>query len=426
MKNRTLRIILVIAIIFLTGYFFGTTKVILDWQQYKPVLNVVSKEPPVGLVSVDFNPFWGVWQSLLANYYDKSKLDQQKMLNGAIEGMVQSLGDPFTIYLPPVQNNNFKQGLAGEFSGIGAELGTKDKSIIVIAPLEGSPAEKAGIKAGDTIVSVDGQSTVGWDLSKAVTQIRGAKGTKVTLAILRNGQKQPTNITITRDTITVKSVAMNIQSAKCTSSGCSNISKTTCSDSNCTEFAYIRISQFGDNTNREWMTMIKGISDKLNQDKNIKGVILDLRNNPGGYLTDAQFVASEFLPMRTLVVSQDSGITKTQLNVQRQGLLTDTKVKVVVLINKGSASASEIVAGALKDHNRATLVGETSFGKGTVQQAEDLGDGAGLHVTIAKWLTPSGIWVNGKGLAPDVLISLDSKNPAEDTQLEKAVFELVK
>jgi carboxyl-terminal processing protease len=424
MKNRTLRIILIVCIAFLIGYFFGTTKVYLDWQQYKPVLNVTSKEPPAGLVNVDVTPFWSVWQSLLTNYYDKSKLDQQKMLDGAINGLVQSLGDPFTIYLPPVANNDFKEGLAGQFSGIGAELGTKDKNIIVIAPLDGSPAEKAGIKAGDAIVGVDGQSTSGWDLSKAVTQIRGPKGTQVVLSVIHNGQKQPIKITITRDTITVKSVAMNIESAKCTSSGCSNISKTACSGSNCVEFAYIRLSQFGDNTNQEWMAMVKGISDKINQDKNIKGVVLDLRNNPGGYLTDAQFIASEFLPRGDVVVTEDNGTSQDQLKVSRDGLLLSPKL--VILINKGSASASEIVAGALRDDKGVTLIGETSFGKGTVQQAQDLGDGAGLHVTIAKWLTPNGIWVNDKGLVPDVSVQLDANNPTEDTQLDKAVFELLK
>jgi carboxyl-terminal processing protease len=423
MKNKTLRVFLIVLITFFVGFFAGTIKVNLDWQNYKPVINVLGKEPPAGVTTIDFNPFWTVWQKLQANYYDKSKLDQQKMLNGAISGMVGALGDPFTIYLPPVQNTDFKQGLAGEFSGIGAELGTKDKNIIVIAPLDGSPAEKAGIKAGDIVLKVDGQSVVGVDLSKVVTQIRGTKGTPVTLTVQHADGKQA-DIKIIRDVITVKSVVMNIQSAKCDGNGCKSVSKAVCSGSSCTEFAYIRLSQFGDNTNTEWASLVKGISDKINQDKNIKGVVFDLRNNPGGYLTDAQFIAAEFLPMGTKVVGEDNGTSQTELDVQRQGLLLTPKI--VVLINKGSASASEIVSGALRDNKRAILVGETSYGKGTVQQAEDLGDGAGLHVTIAKWLTPNGTWVHGKGLTPDVAVSLDPKNPAEDTQLEKAVFELLK
>ncbi|MGA2967718.1 MAG: S41 family peptidase [Candidatus Levyibacteriota bacterium] len=434
MKNRTLQVMIVILIAFCVGYFFGVTRINLDWQNFKPVINVASKEPPPGVVSIDFNPFWTVWQSLETNYYDKSKLDQQKMLDGAITGMVGALGDPFTIYLPPVQNNDFKQGLAGQFSGIGAELGTKDKDIIVIAPLDGSPAEKDGIKAGDIILKVDGQSVVGADLSKVVTEIRGAKGTPVTLTVQHASGKQ-VDIRIIRDIITVKSVAMNIETANCDQNGCKNVSKDTCSGSGCTEFAYIRLSQFGDSTNQDWANLVKGISSKINQDKNIKGVVLDLRNNPGGYLSDAQFIASEFLPQGNVVVncvptcSDNNGVSQNQLTAQRQdqqqGLLIDPKIKVVVLINKGSASASEIVSGALRDNKRAILVGETSYGKGTVQQAQDLGGGAGLHVTVAKWLTPNGTWVNGKGLTPDVPVSLDPKNPAEDTQLEKAVFELL-
>jgi len=424
---KFLQIIIVVVIAFLGGYFFGITKVAIDWHNYKPVLNVIGKEPPSGLITVDFNPFWTVWQKLEENYYDKSKLDQQKMLNGAISGMVQALGDPFTMYLPPVANTDFKQNLAGQFSGIGAELSMKGTSIIVISPLDGSPAEKAGMKAGDIIVKVDGQSTAGWDLGKTVTLIRGAKGTSVTLTILHKDSQKAVDLKITRDVITVKSVAMNIANAKCTGSGCSLVAKgDPCATSDCVKYAYIRLSQFGDNTNQDWGNMIKGISDQFSKDKTIKGIVFDLRNNPGGYLTDAQFIASEFLPMGTEVVSEDSGTEQTQLNVVRQGLFTDPKVKVVIIVNGGSASASEIVSGALRDNKRAILVGEKSFGKGTVQEAEDLGDGAGLHVTIAKWLTPNKTWVHGVGLTPDVVVTLDSKDPARDTQLEKAVSELLK
>ena len=340
--------------------------------------------------------------------------------------MVQSLGDPFTMYLPPVANTDFKQGLAGQFSGIGAELGTKDKNIIVIAPLDGSPAERAGIKTGDIIIKVNSQLTTGWDLSKAVAQIRGPKGTAVVLTVVHKDSTKQIDLKITRDVITVKSVVTDIANAKCTTSNCSLVVKgNPCTDSTCVKYAYIRLSQFGDNTNQEWAALAKGISEKINQDKTIKGVVFDLRNNPGGYLTDAQFIAGEFLPMGTLVVSEDDGAGQTQqLKVSRQGLLLTPKV--VVLINGGSASASEIVSGALRDNKRAILVGDKSFGKGTVQEADDLGDGAGLHVTIAKWLTPNGTWVHGKGLTPDVSVALDPKDPARDTQLEKAVFELLK
>lgn len=422
-RTRNFQLILVIIIAFLGGYFFGVNKISYDWKNYKPILNVVSKEPPPGLVNVDFNPFWIVWQRLLQNYYDKSKLDPQKMLNGAINGMIQSIEDPFTLYLPPVQNNNFKQGLAGQFSGIGAELGTKDKDIIVISPLDGSPAERAGIKPGDIISAVNGQSTVGWTLSQAVEKIRGTKGTEVTLTIISKDKKQK-DVKIVRDVITVKSVLMEVRNADCTSKGCTIIPKgDTCTKDNCVKYAYIRLSQFGDNTNTEWISMVKGISDQMSKDKDIKGIVFDLRNNPGGYLSDAAFIASEFIRRNNVVVTQDTGVMQKSLYSTREGLFLTQKV--VVLINKGSASASEIVSGALRDHNRATLVGETSYGKGTIQEAEDLGDGAGIHITIAKWLTPKGIWVNGKGLTPDVVVTLDAKDPSRDTQLEKAVLELL-
>lgn len=425
MKQRThlIQLILIIAISVLVGFFIGINKISFDWNNYHPVLSVINKEPPPGIINVDFNPFWNVWQRLLTTYYDKSKLDQQKMLNGAISGMVESLGDPFTMYLPPVANNDFKQGLAGQFSGIGAELGTSGKNIIVISPLDGSPALKAGIKAGDTIINVNGQSVVGTDISQVVTKIRGPKGTTVKLTIQHKGASSPQDVTITRDVITVKSVTGAIKYADCKDNSCLIVDSK---DKGNTEFAYIRLSQFGDNTNSEWVAVAKKVNSDLSADKNIKGIVLDLRNNPGGYLTDAQFIAGEFLPMGTAVVLEDDGNGNIKtLSVGRTGTLLNPKL--IVLINKGSASASEIVSAALRDNkNRAKLVGETSFGKGTIQVAEDLGDGAGLHVTIAKWLTPNSVWVNGKGLTPDVSVALDTKDPVKDTQLEAAVEELLK
>jgi carboxyl-terminal processing protease len=428
-KTKRFQVILIVLIAFAAGYFFGINKVNFEWKKYSPSLSVVGKEPPTNSRSVDFSQFWITWQKLESSYYDKSKLDSQKMVNGAIAGMIQTLGDPFTVYLPPVQNDNFKQGMAGQFTGIGAELGMKDKNIIVIAPLEGSPAEAAGIKAADAILKVDDQLTQGWSLSQAVEKIRGPKGTQVALQILHDGQKDPKTIKITRGVITVKSVAGWVKEV-------SDISAIKIDKTQKGEIAYIRLSQFGDNTNKDWMTLINDLNLKVNAAKDFKGIILDLRNNPGGYLTDAQFIASEFLPSGAVVVScspvackQENGVSKNTLTVngsgdRPQGLFI--KKPLVVLINEGSASASEIVAGALRDNRQIKLIGEKSYGKGTVQEAEDLGNGAGLHVTIAKWLTPNGTWVNGKGLMPDIKVGLDSKDPARDTQLEKAVLELLK
>jgi carboxyl-terminal processing protease len=426
MKNRNFKIQigLTILISLLAGYFFGINKVNFDWKNYKPQFQIVNKEPPAGVIAIDATPFWTVWEKLQTNYYDKSKLDSQKMLNGAITGMVQSLGDPFTMYLPPVQNTNFKQGLAGEFSGIGAELGMKDKQVIVIAPLTGSPAEKAGIKPGDSIMAVDGQSISGWNLNQVVDKIRGPKGTAVSLTIIHKDESSSKEIKITRDTITVKSVDGWVKPVDC-SKQCQAVDPSK-ANANSNEVAYIRLSQFGDNTNQEWLALVNKLNTQVKAGKNVKGLILDLRNNPGGYLTDATFIASEFINQGLPVVMEEDGIpgdSKT-LDAQRQGVFTN--IPIVVLINKGSASASEIVAGALRDNHRAKLVGEVSYGKGTIQEAEDLGGGAGIHITIAKWLTPSGVWVNGKGLTPDVSVSPNPKDPSEDTQLEKAIEVLVK
>ncbi|OGH17922.1 MAG: hypothetical protein A3C22_01090 [Candidatus Levybacteria bacterium RIFCSPHIGHO2_02_FULL_37_10] len=422
-KFKFLQIIIIAIVSGLIGYSVGVNNVGLSWKNYKPSLIIANKEAPAKLTSIDFSLFWNVWEKLEANYYDKTKFDPEKILNGAITGMTQSLGDPYTVYLPPVQNTNFKDGLAGQFSGIGAELGTRNKQIIVVAPLAGSPAEKAGIKAGDLILKVNGETTIDWTLPATVEKIRGPKGTSVVLSILHKDSEKPLDVKIVRDIITVKSVTGWVKDIK-------NIEGIKASKDQKGKVAYIRLSQFGDSTNNDWLAIINDINLKMQTDKSIKGLVLDLRNNPGGYLADAVFIASEFLPERTPVVLEDNAQgTRTTRSVERKGLMLNAQV--AVLINKGSASASEIVSGALRDNktngrNRAILVGETSFGKGTIQQAQDLGNGAGIHITVAKWLTPNGTWVNGKGLTPDIEIKLDEKDPSHDLQLEKAVLELIK
>lgn len=418
MRTRLLQFAVIAVIAALLGYYFGVSKVSYEWKNYKPQITVINREPPQAQSSLDFSLFWMVWEKLNDSYYDKKALDAKTLLNGAISGMVSALGDPYTVFLPPTQNSDFKEGLAGQFQGIGAELGTKDKQIIVIAPLDGSPAQSAGIKAGDAILRVDGKQTAGWTLSQSVEKIRGPKGTTVVLTILHKGQEKSVDIKITRDIITVKSVTAWVK--KVPEIDDIKLDEKYKND----EVAYIRLSQFGDNTNKEWLSLVNKLSLNLNENKKIKGLILDLRNNPGGYLTDATFIASEFIKSGTVVIQDKGNGNSSVFSVSRNGLLT--KVPLVVLTNKGSASASEIVASALQEHKRAKLIGETSFGKGTIQQAEDLGNGAGLHVTIAKWLTPNGNWINSKGLAPDITVNLDEKDITHDTQLERAVLELVK
>ncbi|HET9946989.1 MAG TPA: S41 family peptidase [Patescibacteria group bacterium] len=420
MKLSKLQLVLVIAITFLGGYFFGVNKVNFELRHYVPQISIVNKEPPAGVSTVDFSLFWSVWDKIVTGYYDKSAVNPQKMLYGAISGMVASLNDPYTMFLPPTQQTNFQQQLAGQFTGIGAELGLKNQQIIVIAPLTGSPAEKAGIKAGDAILKVDGQSTSSWTLPQAVDKIRGPKGTTVVLTIAHKDASASTDITITRDVITVKSVDGWIKPIA-SIDGISDTLKNSSQKDN--SVVYVRLSQFGDNTDQDWSNLVASLLPKI-KSQNPKGMILDLRNNPGGYLTDAVFIAGEFLPQGTSVVIQDTGTDKTTLSVNRDGNLMT--IPLVILINKGSASASEIVSGSMRDNGRAKLIGDTSFGKGTVQQALDLGNSSGLHVTIAKWLTPKGTWVHGKGLTPDVSVALDEKDPSHDSQLEAAIQELLK
>ncbi|HZE87784.1 MAG TPA: S41 family peptidase, partial [Methylomirabilota bacterium] len=289
------------------------------------------------------------------------------------------------------------------------------------APIDGGPAQKAGLKAGDIIISVDGQSVAGWTLAQTVDKIRGQKGTDVTLQVLHKDTTTPTSIKITRDTITVKSLTSWTKKVKDIDG--INTKSSALTNAVNDKVIYIRLSQFGDGTNNEWTDLAVKVNQQLKTDKSIKGIVFDLRNNPGGYLTDAVYIASEFIKDGVAVMQEDKNGDRTGYNVSGKGMLTD--VPVIVLINKGSASASEIVSGALRDHKRALLVGETSFGKGTIQEAEDLGGGSGLHVTIAKWLTPEGTWVHKKGLTPDISVALDKKDQAHDTQLEKAVEELV-
>lgn len=420
--RKILLSLLLIVISGSVGYFIGINKIDWEWKNYQPNIAITGKSPPNPNMAVDFSTLWLVMDKIQSNYYDKTVIDPQKMLNGAISGLVASLEDPYTTYLPPQQNEDFKAGLAGEFEGIGAELGMNDQRIVIVAPLDGSPALKAGLRAGDEIVEVDGEAILGWNITQAVEKIRGPKGSEVLLTVVPKAGGDPKEVSIIRDTINVDSVFMWTKKPKDIDQiDQSKLPKEMLDKT----VAYIRLSQFGDRTNQEWLEMINELDLKMRQGEEVSGLVLDLRNNPGGYLTDAVFIASEFLPTgATVVIQEDGRKNRLEMEVERKGLLPE--MPVVVLVNRGSASASEIVSGALRDHSRALIVGETSFGKGTIQTAEDLGGGAGLHVTVAKWLTPNGIWVHKEGLTPDVEAEVDAKDQSHDFQLEKAISELLK
>ncbi|MCX6794232.1 MAG: S41 family peptidase [Candidatus Gottesmanbacteria bacterium] len=412
--------VIIVALCILTGgigYRLGERKTSVSFTPDKRI--VVNQNAPAS-VNVNFSLFWDVWQRVTRSYIDRATIDPQKMVWGAISGMVNALGDPYTTFLPPQDNKDFKENLGGAFEGIGAQLGMKDNRVMVIAPLKGMPAEAAGILAGDYIMKVNGQDTTGWSVNETVNKIRGPKGTTVKLSILHPNDGKPVDISIVRNTINVPSVVWWIKPvAQITE--ISGVAATKTLPQNGT-MAYIQLSQFGDNTNADWE---KAVSDVLAAGSTVKGLVLDLRNNPGGYLDGAVYIASEFVKNGTMIVSQvNSDGTKQDYPVDRRGRLIT--IPMVVLINKGSASAAEIVSGALRDYKRATLVGETSFGKGSVQTPEDLPDGSSIHITTGRWLLPNGDSISKKGITPDIVVATDTFNASADAQLEKAVDLLVR
>src|SRR5579859_4919967 len=274
--TNKLQFLLVGCICGLGGYFFGAHQVNVEWANYKPSVSIINKEPPTGAPN-DFSLFWSVYDKLNREYYNKKILDPQKQVYGAISGMVQSVGDPYTMFLPPAQNANFQQQMAGAFSGIGAELGlaSDNKTIIVIAPLEGSPAQKAGVKEGDAIVKVEGQSIAGWTLPQTVEKIRGPKGSTINLTVLHKADKTTQDLAIKRDTITVKSVAGWVKKIKDIVPISDSLKNSSKNDES---IMYLRLSEFGDNTNKDWTTVVTKLRAEMQKNGNVKGGILDLRD----------------------------------------------------------------------------------------------------------------------------------------------------
>ncbi|MBI4091656.1 MAG: S41 family peptidase [Candidatus Levybacteria bacterium] len=419
---RIFQLIIVIIISLSAGFILGTNNINWSWKNYKPIVSIQSKNPP-SAQQLDMRLFYEVFDRINQDYYDKTKIDSTKLLYGAINGLLSSLQDPYTSFFPPKENTEFKTQLAGEFTGIGAELSlSPDNRVMVVAPLDDTPAQKAGVRSSDLILKVNDEDTAGWTVPVAVEKIRGPKGTTVELTVLHDKEKTPTVIKIVRDTILIKSVTGWVKNISCGKDECSE-------DKIGPPIAYIRLSQFGDKTNDEWVSVANSINTKVNE-KDFRGIILDVRNNPGGYLNDAVFVASEFLKSGVVVIQEDESKNQESLRVSRRGTLLEKPL--IVLINKGSASASEIVAAALRDHKRAKLLGDKSFGKGTIQQAVDVDNGASLHISVAKWLTPKGTWINKTGLEPDIKVEFDATKSAKmkdkgfDNQLEAAIRELLK
>lgn len=368
--------------------------------------NLMNTQKPESYSKVDFNVFWEAWSMLEKYYVQPEKLEAQKMVDGAIGGMIASVGDPYTMYLPKEDKIRTGQDLAGAFYGVGIELGYVEGNLAVVAPLDGSPAAQAGVQAGDLILRVkDEQKEVdedshNWSLTHAVDVIRGPRNTPVTLTLYRrNNGNEPFDVTINRDEIIVKSVEVEFI------------------ENNGKKVAHIKLSRFGERTIDEWNGVVQQI---LAQKSDVSGVLLDMRNNPGGFFDDAIAIASDFIP-NGVVVSQ-KGRTMDQ-DFKATGNPRLKNVPVIVVVNGGSASASEIVAGALRDQVNSKLVGQKTFGKGTVQDRRDLSNGGALHVTIARWMMPKGEWIHEEGIPVDIEVTDDPETP-EDEVLLKAMEQL--
>lgn len=400
--RRFVLILLVIASSFGLGFWTGNKDEIEDSNSVPAgIIDIITG--PSKPDNVDFSLLWEAWQ-VVNNEYIGEKNSQDRV-EGAVKGMVDSLDDPYTTYLSPSNNKLYLADLEGHFDGIGAELTIKDNLITVVAPLEDSPAKKAGLKAQDVIVKVDGQETKDLSFDEAIMKIRGKKGTEVVLTIFRQGEPEEKDYKIIRDTIKIKSVSLEF----------------TGKDQ---DIALIKINQFGKDT----IDLLR-LAQKTIAEKKVDKIIVDLRNNPGGLLGTAINVASLFLaddlskyqdePLtRGVVVTEEGKNKKKQEYIRSYEQIFDQPI--VLLQNKGSASASEIFAGAIKDYNRGKVIGETSFGKGSVQNLADLSNEGSIKVTIARWFTPKGSQINKKGIDPDVKIK-DDRNNNQDPILAEAI-----
>ncbi len=385
---------LVVALSFGAGYFVGSQEA--AQAQVAPPSTVTPTpdprdaltQPPDGIAE-QFGVFWQVW-NLIQREYVAGPVDQTQLLYGAIRGMLESLDDPYSVFFDPATHKLQQASLEGTYGGIGTAIDLKDGQITIITVFDGSPAAGAGLQTGDVLLSVDGREVTGLSMAEVATLIRGPADTSVRLTISRPNdllEAETREFTLVRRQVTVQSVSTRYDND---------------------DLAIIKIRTFAATTPRQFAAALSRV-----QAEGVKGIVLDLRDNPGGYLGSSVAVASQFLPADTVVLIEQLGDGERELHkTRRDGRLLD--MPLVVLVNNGSASGAEIVAGALADHDRAILAGETTFGKGTVQVEHDLMDGSAVRITTARWLTPNGHVIQGVGLAPDEVVTQTADDRNED------------
>ena len=370
-RKNVVSILLVLLLCFGAG--FGFSQLLLGGAE--------QRLPP------EFDTLWQVWQYLQQDYVNKDALDPRVLTQGAIEGLIEALDDPYTYYLDAETKQLALSDLEGSFEGIGAVVSMEEEGLTIISPIAGSPAERQGLRAGDRILEIDGEPTSGMTLTEAVLKIRGPEGTTLTLLLLHQGEAEPVAVEITRDRIDLESVLLEMLPH---------------------DIAHIQITYFSLRTGEEFTA---ALSDALQSE--LKGIVLDLRGNPGGTLNTVVDVAGQLLDGGIVLYQLDSEGERSEWRASSGGLATD--LPLAVLVDGGSASGSEVLAGALRDRGRAPLIGTTTYGKGSVQIVRELSDGSALRVTSTRWLTPDGHLIEGVGLTPDIEVE------GADAQLERAI-----
>jgi len=409
--KKTKKILLIIAAILLLsgvwffGFFEGAN---WGWKANlpSPFTKILNREKPVEIPAGDMSVFWETWQVILQKYVNRQNLDTLKIIEGATKGLVESLGDPYSEFLNAKENEALSQELSGEFFGVGMEIGRKNNTIVVVSPLPETPAEKAGLQPNDIILKIDKQETNDLSSQGAANLIRGPKGTTVTLTIYRPAWNEAKEIKLVRDKIVVPSLKWQMLDGIVSNK----------------RIAYLRIYSFNQPLTFDFYQAAFQIINA-----NPEGLIIDLRNNPGGYLDSVINIGGWLLPKGAIVLKEDFGNSEIKIyRANGNSLLKD--IPTVVLINEGTASASEILAGALRDDRGIKLIGLKTFGKGSVQELVSLENDNSLKITIAKWLTPNGTIIQDNGLIPDMEIKNDEDlgsytqiNLEKDKQLGKAL-----